>query len=269
MRPVMAAQPAPVRLRDGMDDRRLGAAFRAVRIRRGWRQEDLSRRANLSRGTVSRIERGHVEELSVGTIRRLAAALDIRVELRAWWRAGDLDRLLNAKHSALAEEVTRHIGGLPSWVLAPEVSFAIFGERGVIDILAWHPGRRALLVIELKTDIVDVNELLGTLDRKRRLAAIIAADRGWNPLTVSCWLIVAAGRTNQARVAAHRALLRAALPESGPVMRRWLRDPVGSIAAYSFWNPSGSATTKYTRPVGIGGQLAACHRVSTSRPRVA
>ena len=46
-------------------------------------------------------------------------------------------------------------------MLAPEVSFSIYGERGVIDILAWHPGRRALLIIELKTDIVDVNELVG------------------------------------------------------------------------------------------------------------
>ena len=31
----------------------------------------------------------------------------------------------------------------------------------MIDILAWHPGRRALLIIELKTDIVDVNDLVG------------------------------------------------------------------------------------------------------------
>ena len=56
---------------------------------------------------------------------------------------------------------------LPAWMLAPEVSFSVYGERGVIDILAWHPGRRALLVIELKTDLVDMNELLGTFDRKR------------------------------------------------------------------------------------------------------
>ncbi|MEA2632936.1 MAG: hypothetical protein QOE66_3155, partial [Chloroflexota bacterium] len=70
---------------------------------------------------------------------------------------------------------------LPGWILAPEVSFAIYGERRVIDILAWHPGRRALLLIELKTELVDMNELLGTLDRKRRLARRIAQERGWDP----------------------------------------------------------------------------------------
>ncbi len=61
----------------------------------------------------------------------------------------------------------------------PEVSFAVYGERGVIDILAWHPGERALLVIELKTEIVDIQDLIGTVDRKRRLARVVARDRGW------------------------------------------------------------------------------------------
>ena len=87
-------------------------------------------------------------------------------------------------------------------MLAPEVSFSIYGERGVIDILAWHPGRRALLIIELKTDIVDVNDLAGSADRRRRLAPKIVAERGWDPVTVSVWVIVAPGRTNRRRVAA-------------------------------------------------------------------
>lgn len=35
----------------------------------------------------------------------------------------------------------------------PEVSFSIYGQRGVIDILAWHAATRSLLVIELKTEM--------------------------------------------------------------------------------------------------------------------
>ena len=185
--------------------------------------------------------------MTVSIVRRIAVALDVRVEVRARWRAGDLDRLLNAKHSALHEEVARMFAELPGWVTAPEVSFAIYGERGVIDILAWHPGRRALLVIELKTDIADVNELLGTLDRKRRLATRIAAERGWRPLSVSCWLVVAAGRTNRARLAAHRAMIRAALPDDPRRMRRWIRDPNGPIALVSMWNAaSGRQDSRHT-----------------------
>ena len=177
-----------------MEDDRLGSAIRAVRIRRGWRQIDLAAAARVSRSTISRMERGHVGSLSVDMLRSIAGALDVRVELRGRWRGGDLDRLLNARHSALHEVVARYLAGLPGWIREPEVSFAIYGERGVIDILAWHPGRRALLVIELKTDIADVNELVGTVDRKRRLAARVAHERGWDvgaEATVSVWVIVA------------------------------------------------------------------------------
>ena len=214
-----------------MDDARFGSAVRAVRLKRGWRQRDLAERAGISTSTISRIERGHPGTLSLDTIRAVSSALDIRVELAARWRAGDLDRLVNAKHSALHDLVAEMFHDeLPAWILAPEVSFAVYGERGVIDIVAWHPGRRALLIIELKTDISDVNELVGTFDRKRRLARqVVQSERGWDPLTVSGWVIVAPGRTNRARIAAHGAMLRAAFPMDGRGIRSWLGDPVGSV----------------------------------------
>ena len=44
------------------------------------------------------------------------------------------------------------------------------------------PDRRALLVIELKTAIVDVGELLGTFDRKVRNAGEVARRLGWDPV---------------------------------------------------------------------------------------
>ena len=169
-------------------------------------------------------------------LRAVAAALDIRVDLVPRWRGGDLDRLLNRAHSRLHESVARMFRDeLPAWSLAPEVSFAIYGERGVIDVLAWHPGRRALLVMELKTDVVDINELLGTLDRKRRLARKIAADRGWDPVSISAWLIIQDSRTSRRRVEAHAAMLAGALPDDRRAIRLWLRDPIGSVAGLTFW----------------------------------
>ena len=144
--------------------------------------------------------------------------------------------MLNARHSELHELVARWFAAeLPEWVLAPEVSFAIYGERGVIDILAWHEPTRSLLVIELKTAIADVNELLGTADRKRRLAAQVARERGWDPLTVSQWLIVADTRTNRRRLDAHLAVIRNAFPAGTWAIRRWLRRPRDTIAAVTVW----------------------------------
>jgi transcriptional regulator with XRE-family HTH domain len=240
-----------------MEDGRFGSAIRVVRHKRGWRQSDLAARAGVSDVTVSRIERGHVDTLSLRTLRSVASALDVRVDLLARWRAGDLDRLLNARHSALHDSVAAWFrDAMPQWELAPEVSFSIFGERGVIDIVAWHPVRRALLIIELKTDIADVNELVGTFDRKRRLASRIAEERGWEPATISGWVIVASGRTNRARIAAHGAMLRAAFPFDGRSVRAWLMDPVGRISALSTWSSTRGGPTAPARRIRASKQVA-------------
>lgn len=237
-----------------MIDGQVGRAFRAVRIRRGWRQADVAREGGVSQATVSRIELGRLDGVPLGTLRRVAEALGMRVSVVARWEGAELDRLLGARHSAMHEAVARWFAGLPEWTTAPEVTFAIFGERGAIDILAWHAPSRTLLVIELKTELVDVQETLGTLDRKARLAARVAADRGWQPLAVARWLLVADSATNRRRVAAHRAVLRSALPADGRTMASWLAAPRGPIAALSFL-----ATTHLASGARA---LAPVHRVS-------
>lgn len=188
--------------------------------------------------------------VSLDTLRDVARVLDIRLDLYARWRGGSLDRLLSARHSLLAESVAADFASRDGWQIAPEVSFSIYGERGAIDILAFHMPSRSLLVIELKTEIVDVNELLGTLDRKHRLALGIARERGWTPASVSRWLIVSRDRTNLRRIDAHRAVLRAAFPIDGRSMSRWLRDPRGPVSALSTWpdaNPGGVSPSRGQR----------------------
>jgi len=241
---------------------RCGATFRAVRIKRGWRQIDVAARAHVHRSVVSAIERGHLERVSIGTLLAVARVLGIQVTWSTRWKAGDLDRLLAARHARLHEAIASWFATtLPDWILAPEVSFSIFGERGVIDILAWHPGLRALLVIELKTDIVDVNQLIGSMDQRRRLAWQIARERGWDPVTVSTWVLVAGGRTNRARLGAHRTVLRNAFPIDGRAISGWLRRPDHSIDALSIWDRPDART-------GVT-DMAARHRVRPSRCKVA
>ena len=239
---------------------RCGATFRAVRIKRGWRQIDVALHARVDRSVVSNIERGHLEHVAIGTLLKVARALEIQVTISTRWRGGDLDRLISGRHSGLHEAVARWFAtDLPEWVLAPEVSYSIYGERGVIDILAWHPGRAVLLVIELKTEIADVNDLIGSMDRRQRLAWQIAHDRGWQPRIVSVWVLIADGRTNRARLAIHRALLRNAFPADGRSILGWLRRPDGEIRALSLWSRASTGTT--------GTGFAARHRVR--RPRAA
>ena len=226
-----------------MSDQRLGAAFRVVRLRRGWRQMDVATRAGVSDSLVSSIERGRVSTLTIESLRRVAAVLDIRIDVQPRWRGADLDRLLNARHSALGDAVARMLRDL-GWEVAVEVSFSISGERGFIDLLAWNAATRTLLVIELKTEIVEVQELIGIVDRKTRLAARVGRQRGWLPATVATWVVIAEGSTNRHRVDRFSGLLRTAFPDDGRMIQRWLAAPSGRVAALSFFSDSGPGGAK-------------------------
>src|SRR5664280_1434288 len=144
-----------------MNSRQVGALFRAVRRKRRLRQIDVATAAGVSDSTVSRLERGHWQSLPFETMERLASVLDVRLEVSAFWRGGDANRLLSRGHSLLADSFTTAVSSLEDWTFEPEVSFSINGERGVIDQLGWHEAARHLLVVELKTEFVDVNEALG------------------------------------------------------------------------------------------------------------
>jgi transcriptional regulator with XRE-family HTH domain len=198
------------------------------------RQLDLAAAAGISPTTASRIERGHLEGVGLSAVRAVGGALDMSVQVVARWRGGELDRMLNRRHGAMHEALAQLFGMRPAWRLTPEISFSIYGERGIIDALAWHAATRSLVVIELKTEIVDVQGLLGAADRYGRLARTVARDRGFNALAVSVWVVLADGRTNRRALAGHVTLLRSRFPVDGPGTRRWLRDPRGQVSALTF-----------------------------------
>ena len=231
---------------------RLAAVFRAVRIRKRWRQEDVGRAAGVSRATIARAESASLGELPLRTLLRIAAALDIRIDLLGRWRGGELDRMLNAGHAALHETVAQTLARMPGWFFRPEVSFAVHGERGVIDILAFHAATGSLLAIELKTQLVDVQGLIGSVDRYVRLAPTIARDLGWNLRHVSAWVILSESTTNRRRVRQHATILGNAFPADGHAMRSWLRQPTTPTRALSYLRTGGRATAgtlRVRRPV--------------------
>ncbi len=211
---------------------------------------DVAKRARVSTSVVSLIERGHLDLVSVPAFRRVAGVPEVRAEVALTLPHGELDRLLNAGHAALHEALARHLRGLPGWIHAPEVSFAIYGERGVIDILAFHTATGSLLVIELKTELVSLENLLSTMDVRMRHAVAIARERGWVANTVSASIVLSDTDTNRRRVKAHQAALRSVFAADGRVMRGWLRNPTGAVRALSFWAYSRAATAGEVGPRG-------------------
>jgi transcriptional regulator with XRE-family HTH domain len=242
-----------------MDDRRLGAAIRAIRLRLGLTQEELGIASRTSRHVVGRIERRRLCGIDLPTIHAVAASLDADLDVVVRWRGGDLGRLVSARHAALHEAIAQRFAELNSWTFEPEVSFSSFGERGVIDGLAWHPNSATLLVVELKTEIVDVNDLMASMDRRVRLAREIGAQRSWDPRSIACWVAIADSRTNRRAVSRHRRVLRAKFPDDGRRARGWLLAPSGALRALGFVPVEHFART--------GAAVAGARRVGRTRSR--
>ena len=212
-----------------MDERRVGLIIRALRRRRGWRQADLGAAAGLSQPAISLIERGHVDTFSLRAVRRILLALEARGDVEVRWRGGSLDRVLDERHAGLAGIahglLLRH-----GWESFPEVTYAVFGERGSIDLLGFHRATGSLLVIEIKTELTSIEETLRRLDEKVRLADRIARERfGWNATGTSRLLVMPDTATARRQVSRHRDVLGAVFPAGNVEIRRWLSDPGGSI----------------------------------------
>lgn len=233
-----------------MEDARIGATIRLLRQRRGWRQIDLAARSHVSQSAVSDMERGRVDRYTVATTRRVLLALGARASLDVVWGGrGDVERLLDADHAQLVEAWARR-HRLAGWEVRPEASYSVYGERGRIDLLCFHPRSRVLEVVEAKTGIWEINETIGRLNAKARLAGRIAAEYRWTADRVVPALVVAEGRTARRRLSDHAASF-AHLTARGAVARRFVRSPetvaTGGLLAFV---PLPHTTTKGLRRAG-------------------
>jgi transcriptional regulator with XRE-family HTH domain len=207
-----------------VDDVKVGSIVRAVRIRRGLRQSEVAAAAGVSDSTVSLIESGGLEGVSVRALRRVAVSVGVSLQFAPRWRGADLAKLLDERHAHLVRTVASRLGTL-GWQIRPECTFSMRGERGSIDVLAWHPRRRAVLVIEVKTDLVDLQDLLSTMDRKRRLAPHLAGELGWQPAVVGLVLVVLDETWARNSVSSYAPVFDTALPARTIEVRKWLVEP--------------------------------------------
>ncbi|MEA2623004.1 MAG: hypothetical protein QOH61_1914 [Chloroflexota bacterium] len=206
-----------------------GRALRAIRRRQGKRLSDVAVAARLSRSTASRVERGEWDGITYRSITAVAAALDAALASVVSWHGAALDRLLDEGHARLVGLVVKQLRAL-GWVVAVEVSYSVYGERGSIDVPAWHPGSATLLVIEVKSELGSVEGLLRPLDAKVRLAAGIAREQfGWQAARVARIVVFPEDRTIRRQVERHRVVLEHALPAGNVEIRGWLRVPSGAL----------------------------------------
>ena len=224
----------------------IGRAIRALRQRKRWRQRDLAARTGIGQAAVSGAERGEIGAVSIATLERIVGAVGAELVVYVRWRGGDLDRLLDAAHADMVERVAILLRDL-GWDVHPEVSFSEWGERGSIDILAWHPGARMILVVEVKSEITGIEETLRRHDIKVRLAPRVAFDRlGVRATAVSRLLVVPRIRAARSRLATHAATFDATYPTRGRAVTRWLAKPDGTMAGV-LTIPQGAAARRPRR----------------------
>lgn len=214
----------------------LGRLLRLTRMRKEWRLTDLAARTGLSAATLGRHERGRA--VSMDRLRQHAAAFELRVEFSVSGRSAEVPRLRDDEHAAIASGVAG-VFAADGWQVQPEASYNEWGERGRIDLLAHRPHRTdpILAVIEVKTDIGDLQALLGSLNVQQRLAPAVARRLGWGSPRMVTILAVAATSRNRNLVSSH-------LPLFATFRRSALRRHVPALGATDhllLWVPPSAA----------------------------
>lgn len=205
---------------------RIGGKVRALRKRRGWRQQDLAGRLGWSRELISRIENDRLDNVPFGKVQACINALGGFLRTDVLWHGEQLHRLMDARHAAIQNALVRLVESL-GWTSRVEVSFNHYGDRGRIDVLAWHPRTGSLAVVEVESVLGDVQDTLGRLDVKVRLAREIAGGIGWTVSSVVPVLVLAEGTTQRRHVAEHGALF-GGFEVRGRSAMAWLRHPRGT-----------------------------------------
>ena len=181
----------------------IGRLLRMLRVRRGWRQRDVGSRAGISPAAVGRHENGTIGSLTA--LEKHASVFGLRIDVRLLGRAGQLVRVADEEHAAITEAVA-------SWFrdadheTETEASFSEWGERGRIDLLAFDTASGLLIVVEVKTQLLDLQDLFGSLNVKERLSGTVAERRGWAVRRRMSLLAVADTSANREIVRRHPTL---------------------------------------------------------------
>ena len=243
-----------------VNERQLGRVHRALRKRLGLTQRELAKRAAVPRNKISDLECFRLANLSLPEIDRCFTAMDASLRFFAEWHGAALDRLLDEGHAALVGAISGVLREL-GWQVEFEVTFAKFGDRGSIDVLAWHAHSRTLLVIEVKTELGSLEGTLRSFDVKVRLAPVVAAERfGWQAQMVGRLLVLPEDRTVRRSVTRHAEVLDSALPTRNREVRNWLASPANALSGLMFLTSS--------QLVGPTRNPSAIQRVRKSRPSV-
>jgi transcriptional regulator with XRE-family HTH domain len=180
-------------------------------------QQALADAASVSRSLIAEIEAGRANP-SLDVVARIGDALGLELQLsgRPPILMGTLPQdIVHARCSGYVDRRLRASG----WHTRREIEIADGRSHGWIDILAFDPWTGVLLIVEVKTRLDDIGAIerqIGWYERR----AIDAADRlGWQPASMSSWLLLLASDEVDDALRRYRDLARIAFPRRAADMR--------------------------------------------------
>lgn len=184
-----AATPGAISALDGLAHS-VARELRYARLAKRWTLRELAERAGVAVASAQAAESGRA--MSLETYARLAVALGRRPELSLPSRVGRHVEPLRAGrdtvHAAMGELEARQLSS-HGFAIAIDEPYQHYQFAGRADVIAWDLETRALLHVENKSDLPDLQDLAGSYNAKRAyLPAAIAQrlnldPRGWASVT--------------------------------------------------------------------------------------
>lgn len=177
MSPAKSVTPAPPRVNTQLARLalELGRELRDERLRRGWRLVDVAAKAGVSMAAVHAAEAGRVA--SVEMYVRIAMALGLTARFTVLpERAARPSRDVDPVHAAMGEIEAEHLRALGLEVLIDE-PYQHYQFAGRADVVAIDRQERALLHLENRTRLPDIQAFAGAYNAKRAYLATELAKR--------------------------------------------------------------------------------------------
>jgi transcriptional regulator with XRE-family HTH domain len=198
----------------------IASTTRETRLAIGWSQADLARRAGTSQSTVSRIERGLLDRVDLAAVGRIFDVMGCRLDLRVEAPfLADRRRQVDPAHAQCVAYVVRRLTAA-GWVAKREVEISHARSHGWIDVLAYRAADRALLVVEMKTEIGDLGRIERSMTWYEREAPMACRRLGWSVRLVVGALIVLDTRATEMRLRLNRDALVQTFPLPPDELRR-------------------------------------------------
>jgi transcriptional regulator with XRE-family HTH domain len=222
----------------------------------GWSQRELATRAHTAQASVSRLESGRAASIDVILVARVLGALglDASLVIRAL-HLEDRRRQRDGVHARVNGCSARRYERW-GWRTATEVGVGDGAPRGWIDLLAYRPVDRALLIQETKTDIPDMGGLQRSLAFYQHEARAAARRLDWDARKAMVLVVALDSVAIATRLADNRDLVHRAFPARVGDVAAWLKDPAAEMPrgwAIATCDPA-SREANWLRPTMLGSR---------------